>query len=117
MRGFHDLGIGLHMIKGNIAVIPIARFILTIMNHKAHFVQPLVRRRSVTAKLVLDQIAAQMEKTPPAEMTGITGMTSVRKSTSHEWAPYLKWATANVRMEDSMPRATCQGVSHVLCIL
>ena len=81
------------MTKGNSALTPIAVFIEMMINQRTHFIQPSVRRSKVTAKLVLDQMAAQIEKTPAAEMIGMAGRRS-KKLTSHECAPYCQSTTA-----------------------
>jgi len=86
MRGFHDRWMGVHATKGSRAVTPMARFMDTMMYQTTHLVQPSVRRSRVTAKLVLDQMAAQMEKTPEAEMMGIRGTRS-KNLKSHACAP------------------------------
>ena len=83
MVGFHDFWMGVHMTKGSKAEIPMAMFIEMMIYQRTHFIQPSVRRSRVTAKLVLDQMAAQIEKTPEAETMGIKGTRS-KNGKSHE---------------------------------
>lgn len=52
----------------NRALSPMAMFMEMMMNQTMYLATPSVKRRSVTAKLVLDHIAAVIEKVPPTLM-------------------------------------------------
>ena len=88
-NGFHAFSTGVHWTHGRRAVSPIAMFMDMMMNQTMAFIQPLVSRSSVTAKLVLDQMAAVTENVPATlSSTSTLAMSSRLGGMSHVWAPY-----------------------------
>lgn len=69
--GFHVDSMGVHCTQLNSALSPMAMFIVTMMNQMSHLILPSVSRRSVRAKLVLDQMAAVSVVEPAALMRTI----------------------------------------------
>lgn len=69
MNGFQALSTGAHCIQMKSALRPMARFIEMMMIQITVFIHPSVNRSKVNAKLVLDQMAAVMEKVPAISIT------------------------------------------------
>lgn len=69
IRTFQDFSIGVHCTQINRALSPMAIFIEMIMNQTTTFIHPSVNRSRVSAKLVLDQMAAVSENVPERLMT------------------------------------------------
>lgn len=72
--------IGVHCAQINTALSPMAIFIETMINQTRCLAGPSVRRRSVTAKLVLDQMAAVKENVPARFMALNSRMTDDHSS-------------------------------------
>jgi hypothetical protein len=69
--GSHDRCTGVHWTQMNRALRPMVMFVEMRRNQTIDFIQPFVKRSRVSAKLVLDQIAAMRENVPAILTAGM----------------------------------------------